>query len=92
MSLLGGVRLGTPALTTRGFVEADFEKVAEFLHRGIEIGQKIQEKSGKKLKDFEALLPGNEDLKALRSDVEEFAMQFNMPGFDVTTMKYGRKA
>jgi len=26
-----GIRLGTPALTTRGFKENDFEKVAEFL-------------------------------------------------------------
>lgn len=29
-----GVRFGTPALTSRGFVEEDFCIVAEFLHRG----------------------------------------------------------
>lgn len=29
----GGVRLGSPALTSRGFVEADFDKVAEFVER-----------------------------------------------------------
>jgi glycine hydroxymethyltransferase len=29
----GGVRVGTPALTSRGFVEADFQAIAEFLHR-----------------------------------------------------------
>jgi len=29
-----GIRLGTPALTTRGFVEEDIDKVAEFIHRG----------------------------------------------------------
>ena len=29
----GGVRVGTPALTTRGLGEADFEAVAELLHR-----------------------------------------------------------
>ena len=39
----GGVRLGTPALTTRGLDEADFEKVAEFLHRGCEIALKTQQ-------------------------------------------------
>lgn len=38
----GGVRLGTPALTTRGLTEADFEKVAEFLHRGCEIAIQAQ--------------------------------------------------
>ena len=30
----GGLRLGTPALTTRGFVEADFEQVADFVVKG----------------------------------------------------------
>ena len=29
----GGVRIGTPALTTRGFKEAEFSKVADFLDR-----------------------------------------------------------
>lgn len=29
----GGVRMGTPALTSRGFVEGDFAKVAEFVDR-----------------------------------------------------------
>mmetsp|Transcript_27020 Transcript_27020/g.29103 ORF Transcript_27020/g.29103 Transcript_27020/m.29103 type:complete len:509 (+) Transcript_27020:47-1573(+) len=38
----GGVRLGTPALTTRGLDEKDFDQVAEFLHRGSEIAIKIQ--------------------------------------------------
>lgn len=29
----GGIRIGTPALTTRGFVERDFVRVADFLDR-----------------------------------------------------------
>lgn len=29
----GGLRMGTPALTSRGFVEADFDQVADFVHR-----------------------------------------------------------
>lgn len=29
-----GLRLGTPALTSRGLKEADMEKVADFVHRG----------------------------------------------------------
>lgn len=29
----GGVRIGSPALTTRGFVERDFVRVADFLDR-----------------------------------------------------------
>ena len=48
----GGLRLGTPALTTRGFVEADFEKVADFVVRGIHIAKDLKTKLGPKLKDF----------------------------------------
>lgn len=30
-----GIRIGSPALTSRGFKEADFVRVAEFIHQGI---------------------------------------------------------
>lgn len=30
-----GIRLGTPALTTRGLVEKDMEKVVDLIHRGM---------------------------------------------------------
>lgn len=33
----GGIRVGTPALTTRGFKEQDFVKVADFLHRAVQV-------------------------------------------------------
>ena len=33
----GGVRIGTPALTTRGFKEDDFVKVADFLDRCVRL-------------------------------------------------------
>merc|ERR1712216_844539 len=32
----GGIRIGMPAMTTRGLKEADFVKVGEFLHRGLQ--------------------------------------------------------
>jgi len=38
----GGVRLGTPALTTRGLKEDDFDKVAEFLSRACSIAVETQ--------------------------------------------------
>lgn len=43
----GGLRLGTPALTTRGFVEADFEKVADMVVKGIEITKKLKAGEGR---------------------------------------------
>lgn len=38
----GGVRLGTPALTSRLMNEQDFARVAQFLHRGYEIAVEAQ--------------------------------------------------
>jgi len=84
----GGVRIGSPALTTRKMVESDFEKIGELLHRVCKEALAIQEKSGPKLKDFAALLNENEVLKAIRSDVNAFTTKFPMPGFDPREMKY----
>jgi len=78
----GGVRLGTSALTSRGFVEADFEKVAELMHKGIQIALDIQAKSGKMLKDFIAGLETDPRVKELKEEVEQFAMTKPMCGFD----------
>ena len=46
----GGVRIGTPALTSRGFREADFEAVADFLDRGSKIAIAAQQKATDELK------------------------------------------
>lgn len=48
----GGIRLGTPALTTRGMVESDMEIIANHLIKSVAIAKRIQEKAGKKLVDF----------------------------------------
>ncbi|PXF45152.1 Serine hydroxymethyltransferase 4 [Gracilariopsis chorda] len=84
----GGVRLGTPALTSRGFTEDDFRKVADFLDRGVKIGLKIQENTGKKLVDFKPRLENHPELESLRRDVEAFASTFDIPGFDAQKMDY----
>lgn len=86
----GGVRLGTPALTTRGMLETDFRKVADFLYRGVQIGLTIQTQSGKKLVDFKKALDGSPELERLRKDVERFASSFGIPGFTVDEMKYNK--
>ncbi len=66
----GGIRIGTPAVTTRGMKEDEMEKIAEFLDRVLQISVKIQEKSGKLLKDFVANAEKNEDILALGKEVE----------------------
>jgi glycine hydroxymethyltransferase len=88
----GGVRIGTPALTTRTMVESDFEQIGQFLHEALEITLAIQEKSGPKLKDFLPLLEKNADIEALKVRVHDFATTFPMPGFDPATMKYKNPA
>lgn len=38
----GGLRLGTAALTSRGFKAVDMVKVAEYLHRTVQLALQIQ--------------------------------------------------
>jgi glycine hydroxymethyltransferase len=84
----GGVRIGSPALTTRKFIEADFEQIAVFLDQALKIALKLQTESGPMLKNFVAALEGNAEVAALRLEVNKFATTFPMPGFDPTLMKY----
>ncbi|RYR18271.1 hypothetical protein Ahy_B03g062877 isoform A [Arachis hypogaea] len=89
----GGIRMGTPALTSRGFVEEDFVKVAEFFDAAVKLAVKIKaESEGTKLKDFMATIESSStfqsEIAKLRHDVEEYAKQFPTIGFDKATMKY----
>ncbi|ORX72442.1 glycine hydroxymethyltransferase [Linderina pennispora] len=84
----GGVRIGTSALTSRGFKEEDFVQVGEFLHRIVEIADEVQKAAGSKLlKDFLAAAKDNDKIVQLQKDVEAFATSFPMPGFDVSGLK-----
>ena len=49
----GGVRVGTPAITTRGYLEEDSKEVGRFLDEAIKLCNMVQDRAGsKKLKDF----------------------------------------
>ena len=78
----GGIRIGTPAMTTRGCTTKDMEQIGELLHNGIQVAHKIQKKVGKKLTAFTDELEKSEDVKKLSNDVQKFATQFSIPGFD----------
>jgi len=85
----GGVRIGSCALTSRGFTEKDFEIVADFLHRACQIALATQKTSGKGLKVFSAeLAKGSVDITALKKEVEAFASGFFMPGIEPESLKY----
>ena len=79
----GGVRIGAPAMTSRGLKEADFKQIGDFLDRGLKIALETQNKSGKKLVDFLKALGEKEaqdKLQALKAEVEAWAGKFPMPG------------
>jgi len=79
----GGVRIGAPAMTSRGLKEADFEQIGAYLHEGVQFSLEVQAKSGKKLVDFMKALkePDNvAKLNAMKAKVEAWAGKFFMPG------------
>ncbi|XP_076032177.1 serine hydroxymethyltransferase, mitochondrial-like [Oratosquilla oratoria] len=84
--LPGGLRLGTPALTSRNLKNEDFVYVVELIDKACKIASEAKEKSGKKIADFKNLCESDPGiiarLDALRKEVNEFSLKFEMPGFD----------
>uniref|UniRef100_A0A665UHY3 glycine hydroxymethyltransferase n=1 Tax=Echeneis naucrates TaxID=173247 RepID=A0A665UHY3_ECHNA len=80
----GGLRLGTPALTSRQFTEVDFEKVVDFIDEGITIALDVKKKTGN-LASFKSFLLEDPEtvsrISDLRQRVELFSRSFPMPGF-----------
>ncbi len=89
----GGLRMGTPAMTTRGFQPADFTRVAEIVDRAVTISLKVDKAArsdaeAKKIKapgSVKAFLNylGNGDevseISVLRHEVEEWVGTFSEP-------------
>jgi glycine hydroxymethyltransferase len=87
----GGIRMGAPALTSRGFMEGDFTKVAQFFDRAVKIACDLQKtEQGKKLKGFKEMCsvgPSvSADLVALRKEINGFACSFPTVGFNEDEM------
>lgn len=88
----GGVRVGTSALTSRSMKEAEMVRVADFLHRAVQISITLQKEAGSRLiKDFvRVATTGNGEgktlLEALAKDVEAFATSFPLPGITDTSV------
>jgi len=84
----GGIRMGTPALTSRGFTEDDFVKVAGFFDDAVNITLKVNADCGGKPKDFKAALANATEsynkypeLRGLQERVQAFARSFPTIGF-----------
>lgn len=89
----GGIRIGTPAMTTRGFQPEDFKRVADIVNRAVTITQKLDkdarskaEKSGRKnptsVAAFKEFLGEGDDITEiiqLRGEVEGWVGTFSLP-------------
>jgi glycine hydroxymethyltransferase len=69
----GGVRIGTPAVTTRGYMEEDMREVGRFLDELFKISLNIQNEKGKKLTEFRKGLKESKEIEQLGIDVNKFA-------------------
>jgi len=89
----GGIRMGTPAMTTRGFAPEDFSRVADIVHRAVVLTKRLDgmavesaEKSGRKnpksVNAFKEYIgDGQEitDIVQLRQEVEDWVGTFSLP-------------
>jgi glycine hydroxymethyltransferase len=80
----GGIRVGTPAMTTRGLSEADFTRVVGYIDQAIKICKDVQSKLPKeanKLKDFKATVASDTvpEILNLRKEIAAWASTFPLP-------------
>ncbi|KAK4769136.1 hypothetical protein SAY86_027286 [Trapa natans] len=82
----GGIRIGTPAMTTRGFSEKEFKLTADLIHEGIQITLEAKKSApGSKLQNFMEHVtspdfPLKGKLTDLRKRVEALTTGFPLPG------------
>ncbi|CDH13903.1 Serine hydroxymethyltransferase, cytosolic [Zygosaccharomyces bailii ISA1307] len=79
----GGVRIGAPAMTTRGMGEEDFTRIAQYINKAFNIAlstQKSLPKEANRLKDFKAKInEGSEELDSLRKEIYDWAGEYPLP-------------
>nr|CAH7763553.1 unnamed protein product [Callosobruchus chinensis] len=81
-----GIRLGTPALTTRGMKEHDVDRIVEYIDQALKLAQEASAISGPKLVDFKKVVHEHPEVSkkvaALRAEIEKFTEAFILPGYE----------
>lgn len=80
-----GLRVGTPAMTTRGFLGEEFEKVADFMDKAVNIAIQLKAKEvgatpKEKLANFKKLASEDAEVKKLDQEVVDFVSKYPVPG------------
>lgn len=81
-----GIRLGTPALTTRGLVEEDMDVIASLIDTALVLAKKIDSEVTK-LVDFKSAVDNSKDVQVIRQNVEEFSRNFPKMSGDMLTSR-----
>lgn len=82
-----GIRLGTPAVTSRGMKEREMRKIARWINKVVEIvkDEKMpQEREARRqfAKAFRKKISGDKNLKKIKGEVKAMCMKFKVPGLD----------
>ncbi|ANB13685.1 glycine hydroxymethyltransferase SHM2 [Sugiyamaella lignohabitans] len=80
----GGVRIGAPAMSTRGLGEEDFKRIVSYIDAAVKYSIDVQSnlpKEANKLKDFKATVAKDEDgrLAKLKAEITAWAQEFPLP-------------
>lgn len=79
-----GIRMGTPALTTRGMKEAEMKKIASWINKVIEEVKReklpdIKEKRAEYVRDFRVRVAKNKNLLIIAAEVKTLCAKFPLP-------------
>jgi glycine hydroxymethyltransferase len=79
-----GIRIGAPAMTSRGLGEEDFKRIVSYIDTCIKLCKKVQSelpKEANKLKDFKAKVASGEieEINSLKKEIAGWASTFPLP-------------